>query len=78
MTKLREIIILLISCVIKHISIVVKITTHELLRTCRVWGIKAEIQVFTREFHIYIHFFFEKHIHIYLNYAKIEFIYCIY
>ena len=36
MTKLREIIILLIACVIKLISIVVKTTTHELLRTCGV------------------------------------------
>ena len=33
MTRLREIILLLIACVIKFVSIVVKTTTHELLRT---------------------------------------------
>ena len=59
MTKLREIIIvLLIACVIKLISIVVKTTTHELLRTCGVSEIRAGIQVFKREFHMYIYFFF--------------------
>ena len=65
MTKLREIIILLIACVIKLISIVVKTTTHELLRTCGVWGIRVVVQVFKREFHIYIYFFFlETHTYI--------------
>ena len=67
MTKLREIIILLIACVIKLISIVVKTTTHELLRTCGVWGIRVVVQVFKREFHIYIYiyFFFLRNTYIY-------------
>ena len=54
----KQIIILLIACVIKLISIVVKTTAYELLRTYGVWEIRAGVQVFKREFHIHIYFFF--------------------